>query len=136
MTITQNHMDWKIIYKDLKTLNWFILLILSSLSYFLMNSSLTLGIILGGLVIIANFGLFQHTIRCAFSPEGAMRNRRMSIIAKYYFRLLALGGIIFFLISLRWVNPVGLAIGLSTVVFSIVIFGVKRAWKTFISEAT
>lgn len=136
MRIIQNQMDWKIIYKDLKALNWFILLTLSSLSYFLMNSSLTLGIILGGLVIIANFGLFQHTIRRSFSPEGVMRTRRMSIIVKYYFRLLALGGIIFFLISLRWVNPVGLAIGLSTVVFSIVIFGVKRAWKTFISEAT
>ncbi|MFH1349967.1 MAG: ATP synthase subunit I [Pseudomonadota bacterium] len=136
MLVDKNQMDWQIVYRDIKALNWITLLILSSLSFFLMSPSHTSGIILGGLIIIANFGLFQHTIHCAFSPEGVMRVRGMSIIAKYYFRLLALGVIIFFLISFKWIHPVGLAIGLSTVVISIVSFGIKRAWQTFFSEAT
>ncbi len=101
-----------------------------------MSRSLTIGVILGGLIIIVNFKVFQHTIRSAFSPEGVMKMRKMSIIAKYYFRLLALGVIIYFLISNGWVDPVGLAIGLSTVVISIVSFGINRAWKTFTGEET
>ena len=127
-------MDWEKIYGDLKTLNWIILFILSSISYFMMSHSLTLGIILGGLVIIANFSVFQHTIRGAFI-EGVMMKRKMSIIAKYYFRLLALAVIMFFLITKGWVDPVGLAIGLSTVVISIVSLGLIRAWKTYSGEA-
>ena len=129
-------MDWDKIYRELKRLNWLILLILSLISYFLMSHSLTLGIILGGLVIMTNFHVFQHTIRRAFSPQGVMQTAKISIIAKYYFRLLALGIIIYILITQGWVDPVGLALGLSTVVISIVSLGVRRAWKTRTGEAT
>jgi hypothetical protein len=128
-------MEWNAIYRDLKTFNWVVLLILSSASALLLQASCTLGIIFGGLVIIANFNVLQHTIRGAFSEEGQMVKRRASIIAKYYFRLLALGLIIFFLISKEWIHPVGLAIGLSTVVISIFSYGIKRALKTTTSEA-
>ncbi len=129
-------MDWDKIYRELKRLNWLILLTLSLISYFLMSHSLTLGIILGGLVIMTNFHVFQHTIRRAFSPQGIMQAAKISIIAKYYFRLLALGIIIYILITRGWVDPVGLALGLSTVVISIVSLGVRRAWKTRTGEAT
>ncbi len=127
-------MDWEKISKILRTQNWIILLILGSASFFLMSSTFTLGIILGGLIIIANFNVFQHTIRSAFSSDGVMRANNMSIIAKYYFRLLALGLIIFFLITNGWVDPVGLAVGLSTVVISIVSFGIGRVRKSFTGE--
>jgi hypothetical protein len=100
-----------------------------------MGNSLTLGIILGGLVIIVNFNILQHTIHRAFSPEGRMTGK-MAVIFKYYMRLFALGIIIYVLITHGWVDPVGLAIGLSTVVISIISFGISRAWKTYSSEAT
>ena len=86
---------------------------------------------LGGLIIIANFGILQHTVRRAFSSDGLMRRRKMSIIAKYYLRLLALGVIIYFLIDCGWVDPVGLAVGLSTVVISIIALGIYLARKTY-----
>ncbi|MFH0843930.1 MAG: ATP synthase subunit I [Pseudomonadota bacterium] len=129
-------MEWKIVYKNLSRLNWATLFLLSLLSYFFMNHSLTLGIILGGLVMIANFGLFQHTIRRAFAADGAMKAKRISVIVKYYLRLSALGVIIYALISFNGIDPIGLAIGFSTVVISIIIFGVRRALKTSFSEAT
>ncbi|UCF56561.1 MAG: ATP synthase subunit I [Deltaproteobacteria bacterium] len=129
-------MDWEKTYGDLRKLNWFGLLIMSLISYFLLSQSFTLGIILGGLIIIANFSVLQHTIRRGFSSEGVMSTSKFFVIVKYYFRLLALGIIIAFLIKRGWVNPVGLAIGLSTVVISIVGFGIKRALKTVTGEAT
>ena len=128
-------MDWKTLYKDLSTRNWLILLFLSSSSFFMMSNSLTLGVILGGLVIIVNFNILQRTICRAFSPEGIMTDK-ITVILKYYLRLLALGVIIYVLITKGWVDPVGLAIGLSTVVISIVSFGISRAWKTYSTEAT
>ena len=122
-------MDWHLVYEDLKKRNWMILLVLSSISYFSMSNMLTLGIIVGGLIIIANFKLFQHTICSAFSSDGVMKRKKISIIAKYYIRLIALGIVIYFLIKKGWVDPIGLAIGLSIVVISIVTFGITRLLK-------
>lgn len=129
-------MDWEKVYKDLRRRNWIILLVMSTMSYFLMSHSLTLGIILGGFIIMANFKVFQHTIRSAFSSDGVMNTGKMVIIAKYYFRLLALGVIIFLLITQGWVDPIGLAVGLSTVVISIISFGINRAYKMYTREAS
>ena len=129
-------MEWDEIYKDLSKRNWIILLILSTLSYFFMSRLITSGIILGGLIIICNFDLLQHTIRRAFSSDGAFKTRKLFLIAKFYLRLVALGAIIYFLIKRGWVDPIGLAIGLSTVGFGIISFGIKRAYKTFTGETT
>ncbi|MDY7039187.1 MAG: ATP synthase subunit I [Thermodesulfobacteriota bacterium] len=129
-------MDWKIIYRDLKKINWIILLLLSSISFVFLSNSLTIGVILGGLIIIANFSVFQHTIQRAFSPEGVLTTHKVSIIMKYYFRLLVMGVLIYLLITRGLVHPLGLAVGLSTVMISIIIFGINRAWKTFAGEAS
>ena len=129
-------MDWEIVYKDLRKLNWIVLLILSSFSHLMMSPSLTIGVILGGFIIIANFRIFQNTIRRAFSSEGVMTVSKMVVILKYYFRLLGLGVILYVLITKGWVDPIGLVIGLSTVVISIVSFGINRTLRIYIREAT
>ena len=129
-------MDWRILYHEIKVLNWLILLVLSVVSYFVMSPAWTLGVILGGFVIIANFSMLQHTIRQAFSSEGNMIRGKAAIIAKYYLRLVGLGIMIYLLITRGWVDPVGLAVGLSTVVLSIVIMGIHMALKTRTREAT
>ncbi len=100
-----------------------------------MSATFTLGVILGGLIIIANFSVLQHTIRSAFSDQEAMRGKTISIIAKYYFRLAVMGLIIYILITNGWVNPIGLVVGLSIVIFSIISFGICTAWKTSSREA-
>ena len=128
-------MNWKTTYRELKKRNWIILFILSCSSYFFMSSALTAGVVIGGLLITANFGVLQHTIRRSFSPDGSMIKRKGSIIAKYYIRLFALGAAIFFLIGQGWIHPVGLAVGLSTIVISIVSLGVQQACKSLSREA-
>lgn len=128
-------MDWEKISKILETQNWIILLILGSASFFLMSSTFTLGIILGGLIIIANFNLLQQTIRKGFPSNGTSQTKKASIIAKFYLRLAVVGMLIYVLITQRWVNPVGLAIGLSIVVISIVGLGIHMIWKASSGEA-
>ena len=121
--------------RQIKTNNWIFLLILGSLSSAFMSPSFTLGVILGGLIIIANFSVLQHTILSAFSDQGAMATKKISVIANFYFRLAIMGLIIYILITTGWVNPIGLAIGLSIVIFSILSFGIRTAWKTSSREA-
>jgi hypothetical protein len=95
----------------------------------------TAGVILGGLIAIANFNVLQHTVRRAFSPEGVHQGARFSIVGKYYLRLAALGVILYVLITGGWIDPVGLAVGLSTVVLSIVGSGIGLALRIRTKEA-
>ncbi len=123
-------MDWNRHNKVLGALHWAVLLVLSAFSYFLMEPSFTLGVILGGLIVISNFNLMQHSISHAFSFRGATKKIKVFIILKFYLRLLVLGLILYTLIQWRWVDPVGLAVGLSTVLLSIVIFAICGASRT------
>ncbi len=120
-------MDWSALYRELRILNWVILLILSSAAFTFWGSPQGVGVFAGGVVIIANFSLLQRTISRAFSPDGAMKRVRAAIIVKYYLRLLALGVILYLMISRGHLDPVGLAVGLSTISLSIAIVGIQRA---------
>lgn len=127
--------DWDQIYRDLNRQSWFILLVLSSISYFFMSHSNTLGIIVGGCMIIANFNFLQATIRKAFQREEPARTGKALLIVKSFFRIFILGGVLYLLITRGLVDPVGLTIGLSTVVFSIAGFGIRSACKSGIKGA-
>jgi hypothetical protein len=121
--------------QDIKTFNWIILFILGAVSGIFMTAQFTLGVILGGLIIIANFSLLHHTMRKAFSDQTLMKSKQMALIAKFYFRLAIMGLIIYILITNGWVNPLGLAVGLSIVVLSILNFGIRAAFRTSSREA-
>ena len=127
-------MDWENIYKNLKRLNWVILLLLASVSYFVMSQAFTTGIIIGGLMVITNFHVLQHTIRQGFFPDGSRKTRKASVIAKYYLRLSALGILIYFFLTQKWVDPVGLTVGLSIVVIGIVSLGIQMIRTTHSKE--
>jgi ATP synthase I chain len=128
-------MDWKNLQKRLRLLNWVILLILSSTSALLMRYSFAGGVLLGGLIAISNFHVLQHTIRGAFLSDGNMRKGKFSIIIKSYLRLFVLGVIIYILIDKGLVDPIGLAVGVSTILFSIVSLGISLVMKTKTGEA-
>ena len=127
-------MDWENLYSHLKILNLIVLLVLASASLFLMSPAFTTGIIIGGLMIIANFHMFQKTIRQGFFLKNTKMVRKASVIAKFYFRLALMGILIYFFISQRWVHPVGFAIGLSIVVISILSLAIILVRKTFSEE--
>ena len=122
--------NWDQIYGDLKRRGWIIFLILASVGYLFMSRSFTLGIILGGIIIIINFGFLQSTIIKAFQNNPDIRGKKPLLMVKSFLRLFLLGGIIFILLKYELADPVGLAIGLSIVFFSIVSMGISSAWRT------
>ncbi len=123
-------MNWEKIIEDIRTQNWIILGIMGVAGFFFMSSIFTLGVIMGGLMIIANFNVLQRTVSRSFSRNGSLEGNKMTIIAKYYFRLAITGIIIYILITRGWVNPIGLAVGLSTVLISIMGIGIRAVLKT------
>ncbi len=127
-------MEWKNLYRDLKRLNWLILLLLSSASCFVMSPAFTAGIIIGGLMVIVNFHVFQHTIHQGFSADVSRTTKKISVIAKYYLRIAAMGILIYLSLSQKWVDPVGLIVGLSIVVIGIVSLGILMIRTTFSKE--
>lgn len=129
-------MDWEHVYRNLKYLNWVIFLLLASVSYFLMSNNFTTGVIIGGLMVITNFHVLQHTIRQGFSGDDSRTTKKTSVIAKYYLRIAAMGILIYFFISQKWVDPVGLIVGLSIVVIGIVSLGILMIRTTFSKEST
>ena len=128
-------MDWETISKYFRAQGWCILLVFGLLSFFFMSSAFTLGVILGGLIIIANFNVLQSTIRSAFTPEGIMLNKKKAIVAKSYLRLAILGIIIYILVANELVDIAGLLIGLSIIVLNILILGIRFALKISSGEA-
>ena len=85
---------------------------------------------MGGFITIANFSFLQHTIRQAFPTDISGKISKSLVILKSFLRLMGLGVIIFILITRGLVDAIGLTLGLSTVVISIVSFGISRARKT------
>jgi hypothetical protein len=129
-------MEWESLYKNLKVLNFGILLVLTSVSYFVMSHAFTVGIVIGGLIALASFHMLQHTIRKGFAPDRAQKTKKGLIIAKFFLRFGATGVLIYLVISRQWAHPVGLTVGLSIVVISIVILGLMSIRRMFLEETT
>jgi hypothetical protein len=101
-----------------------------------MSYDFTLGIVIGDLIALASFHMLQRTIHKGFAPERALKTKKVSIMVKSFLRLGATGALIYMVISRQWVHPVGLTVGLSIVVISIVILGLVSIRKVFSEETT
>jgi ATP synthase I chain len=113
--------------------NWVLFFIAGITGLFFMSPDFTMGIICGGLIVTINFHLLYRTLRKAFKPPHLASPR--VILGKYYMRFIASGIVIFILISKHFVNPLGLFIGLSVVVMSIIIATVRELTKYIFKEA-
>lgn len=113
--------------------NW-ILLALAGLSGILFTPrDVAWGIIAGGLLVTINFHLLSKTLRKSLTPPHLASHH--TVLAKYYVRFIISGIIIFFLIRQHWVNPLGLFIGLSVVVASIMLATLMEIKRLICKEA-
>ncbi len=113
--------------------NWILFLSLSLLAVWLSSPAFTRGVVCGGLLVLVNFHLLARTLNRALTPPHLASTG--SVLAKYYIRFVISGVIIFFLISTHFVNPLGLLVGLSVVVGSIMLATLCELTKLIIKEA-
>ncbi len=113
--------------------NWILFLATSIIGFLLLPAAFAKGILFGGLLVTVNFHLLAGTLRKALAPSHL--SSHSIVIAKYYLRFIGSGFIIFVLIAGNYVNPVGLVIGLSVVVFSIMLATLCEITKLIFKEA-
>jgi len=105
----------------------------SILGFALMSLPFATGIFFGGLLVTVNFHLLAKTLKAALTPPHMASPN--AVLAKYYFRFVVSGVIIFVLIWEHIVNPVGLIIGLSVVVASIMLATMREIKLLLCKEA-
>ena len=113
--------------------NWILFAVASAVGFLLMPVDFAGGILCGGLLVTANFHLLARTLKKALTPPHLTSHN--IVIAKYFVRFVASGFIIFILIAGHFVNPLGLIIGLSVVVFSIMLATLCELKKLIFKEA-
>lgn len=107
--------------------NWILFFIAGILGFVISPPAFAKGIFFGGLIVTINFHMLSRTLKNALTPPHLSSYN--VILAKYYVRFVVSGIIIFILVAKGYVNPIGLIIGLSIVVASIIlatIFELKR----------
>ncbi len=114
--------------------NWILFFVASISGLVILPPDFSRGIIFGGLIVTINFHLLYRTLKKAFRPSNLSSHR--VVLAKYYIRFLISGVIIFALISGHYVDPLGLIIGLSVVVASIMLATMCELTKHIFKEAT
>jgi hypothetical protein len=113
--------------------NWALFAVASILSVALFPTGFAHGIFCGGLIVTVNFHLLYRTLKKALTPPHLASHN--VVLAKYYLRFVVSGVIIFILILEQVVDPVGLIIGLSVVVASIMLATMREIKLLLCKEA-
>ena len=117
----------------LKISNWITLAVLVAAGAILVGGSFAISVLLGGLLIIINFGLLHRVLRGTLNPL-APKPAGLVVFA-YFARLAGTGAVLLVLIWLGAASPLGLIVGLSTVVISLVTGGFFVIRQERIKEA-
>jgi len=114
--------------------NWALFAGASVAGLLMATPEMVIGIVCGGLIVTVNFHLLSRTLKKSLAPPCIQSHN--IILAKYYLRFTVSGVIIFILIAGHFVHPLGLFIGLSVVVASIMMATVREITKLlFFKEA-
>ena len=113
--------------------NWILLALATVAGHYLAPADVTLGIIAGGLIVTINFHMLYRTLKKALTPPHLASPN--AVLVKYYIRFIISGLIILLLIAGDFVNPLGLFIGLSVVVASIMLATVYEVTNNIFKEA-
>lgn len=110
----------------------FILFVL--LSLLIPLEKFTRGTLCGGLLVTVNFFLAERSLRRSFRDGGPPPIFAV-VMAKHYLRFLVTGAIIFWLIANGMVHPLGLLLGLSVVVVSLMAAAVVAVRQSLAANA-
>jgi len=121
------------ILKFVSRTNWILFIGISIMGFVLLPADFARGIVFGGLLVTVNFHLLARTLQKALTPQHLSSHN--VVIAKYFMRFIGSGFIIFVLIAGHFVHPLGLIIGLSVVVCSIMLATLCEFKKLIFKEA-
>ncbi len=122
-----NDPDDELLQRRLIQCNWGLLVVLVLASLPFADVSLTLGIAGGGLIAIGAHHWRGRSLRklLAAQPEPST-----GLPVDYFLRLIFIGFSLYLLIGVIKAHPIGVAIGVSVVVFNLVLITAARLWRS------
>ncbi len=125
------------IIKFVTTANWFLFVVGSVLGFINTPVRFAMGILTGALLVTLNFHFLRHTLYRALDPSRGRSARSVLsvVLVKYYIRFAISGIVIFALIKGNIVDPLGLILGLSVVVVSIMAATTLELTRLIFKEA-
>ncbi len=111
----------------LEVVNWVVLAVFVLASAVMFSLNFTLGVLLGGLISIVNYHWLCRDVKKVF--QHLTDRAKSRIMFKYYLRFGVTAVVLFFIISSRIVDVIGLLIGLSTVIINIALSAVMALSK-------
>ena len=108
--------------------NMVALFLLTGLSVFFCSWPFTLGVILGGIIVIANFKALRAIVEALFKQKQKNFSGIITFFS-YFFRFSLLGGMVFLVIYFEITHPIGFLLGLSTVFFGITLEVISVVFK-------
>jgi len=120
--------------RALKLANWTVLALLVAVGYVWQGPQFSLGVLVGGLVVVVNFhwlhrnlkGLLEGSSRL---PEDQRGQAKAFFAGRQILRFFVVLAVLFLLLSRTWVNVFGLVAGLSTTVLTLMIVAVIEVIK-------
>jgi hypothetical protein len=113
--------------------NWLLLVAAAIIAFSSFSFQAGLGVIAGGLIVTINFHLLAKTLKKALSPQSTTSIK--GVLAKYYIRFTITAIIIYLLMKTHKVDPVGLIVGLSIVVASMMFATLNELRQSITKEA-
>ena len=123
----------KRLLRFITTTNWILFSAVTVCGFILAPGHFAWGILAGGLIVTVNFQLLYRSLKQSLTPPHVANVR--VVLGKYYMRFLVSAVIIYVLIADHYVNPLGLIIGLSVVVTSVLIATLNEIRKIIFKEA-
>lgn len=99
-------------------------IIISILSYFYFTTPFALGVLIGGLFMLANLAGLSFVWRLIFSKKS-IALAIMVIIFKY----VVLGMILWSFATFKWLNTLGFVVGLASLLFAILIATIIKSFS-------
>lgn len=120
--------------KTIEKISWIMLVALVAASGVFLPPRFTLGVLCGGLISILNFRLLYRSLS-GFFQQIAGKGAKPTVLLNYYLRLAVTGVVLYFLISRAVTDVIGLLMGLSIIVLSIMVaVGIMLAKKSYLEE--
>ena len=115
--------------RNVQQFNWLLLLVLIGGSWYVYSWSLAQSVLIGGILANASFFMLRRDINnfmTTFSQAGlnwkaVKKLEKVKFFLKFYGRLAVLAVILYLLITQVTIDIVGLVIGLSTIMFSVIV---------------
>ena len=115
--------------KDVQRFNWLLLALLTAGAWYLFSWKIAQSVLIGGVLANVSFFLLRQDIArfmANFSQAGmnwkaVKQLEKVKFFLKFYGRLIVLAVILFFLITRVSIDVIGLVIGLSTIMLSVII---------------